>query len=201
VTSTRLRAGLSTLFLIFAPGCVDSPRAPSGSGFESESVSESLAPKPASRPPFPVSGSAPGTSISPTELDKHASGVRTQRVTLTQGDVKRSVVITTEPIVDGCSVQGAMKTLSTRHSLAHVCATEYAKRHGSPPKGRVVLALSLKKSGEVAQAAVVADPIGEAAFMECLKEAIRVKFPNPFQKNCIVQAPFQFTGSTKPSVP
>ena len=122
-----------------------------------------------------------------------------QRIKVTQGDVTRTVTLKTEPIVDGCSMEGAMKTLSTRHEYVRLCAAGYAKRNGKPPEGRMVVSLSLKKNGDVAQAAVTEDPVGDEELNECLKEAIKVRFPNPFGKSCIVQAPFMFTG--KPSSP
>jgi len=162
-------SSLFVLSVVFFVACKEEPKAPT----------------PISSPARGVPNSNPADSSS-------------QRVRVTQGDVTRTLTLKTQPIVDGCSMEGAMKTLSSRHDHVRVCASNYAKKHGGPPAGRIVVSLSLKKNGDVAQSAVTEDPVGDPELNACLKEAIRVRFPNPYGKNCIVQAPFQFTAKALP---
>lgn len=115
-----------------------------------------------------------------------------QQVALVRGDSRTLVTLRTEPIRDGCSLAVATEVLRERRPAAKACGEDYARRHGAAPKGRVVLALSLDPSGDPAQIAVVTDDVGDDALRACLIDAVDGPFPNPLQRRCVVQAPFDF---------
>jgi hypothetical protein len=87
----------------------------------------------------------------------------------------------------------ASKVLRKAHPDIKICGQSYAQRSKTRPVGKMSFALVLKKDGWPRQVAVTRDEVGDDAFTECIKSALKIQFPNPFGKECIIQAPFTFT--------
>lgn len=88
----------------------------------------------------------------------------------------------------------AQKVLKTRRDEVRACAKRSGKRRGTPATGKVVLTLALGPEGTPDKIVVSQDEVGDPLLRECLKKALDVPFPNPYQKRCLIQAPFQFSG-------
>ena len=120
-----------------------------------------------------------------------------QTVTTRQGKQEKKTTIKTEPIQDGCSMEVAQKVLKKSHPAIKECGQAYAQRTKKRPVGKMIFALVLKADGWPRQVATTTDEIGDQAFKECIKKALKLRFPNPFGKECIIQAPFTFTAKQK----
>jgi hypothetical protein len=116
-----------------------------------------------------------------------------QNVSIRQGDHTHQATIKTEPIKDGCSMEVASAVLKESHPAVRACGQEYASRTKKRPVGQMVFGLVLAESGWPRQIASTKNDIKDPAFTKCLKDALRLRFPNPYRKQCIIQAPFTFT--------
>jgi len=122
---------------------------------------------------------------------------KSQEILVRQGNRVQKTTIETEPILDGCSMEVASSILKKTHPAIKICGQSFAERSRKRPVGKMIFALLLQKDGWPRKIAATTDEIGDAIFTGCIKEALKIRFPNPFGKECIIQAPFTFTANPR----
>ncbi|MBR57827.1 MAG: hypothetical protein CMH54_07185 [Myxococcales bacterium] len=115
-----------------------------------------------------------------------------QTLRVRQGDVVRTLNLESKPTEDGCQMDVAQRVLRTRKSQVTACAQKAAQRLGRIPAGRIVISLALDKKGDAIKRVVSLNETGDATLGACIVDVLDLNFPNPFGKQCIIQAPYLF---------
>jgi len=146
-----------------------------------------------------LSSGAPPSSERSVRQQNRGAASKVQKIRVRQGDKEKVLSIKTKPIEDGCKMAVAQKVLKAQREKVTACAKRAGIRNGRAPNGKIIIGLALGPDGQPEQIVATQDDVQDPAFTDCIKRALNVVFPNPYQKRCLIQAPFQFSGvSAKP---